>query len=292
MASERAGQVRLSTALEVRIQSVRQHLSDKEQAVANFLLADPKQFVSLSISASAARCGVSETVIIRLYRKLGYEGFHAFKIDIAQSLTEGGGSDTLSDLRSGDDVETIKRKVVAVTRQALEDSLASIDSAELTRARDVIMKARRVVVCAFGGSASVALDLVHKLMKLGIVATLLSDSHMQAMAAAIIGPDDLLIAISHSGNSRDIVDALQVARSRGARTLIITGFPHAPATKVADIVIYAPCRETNYQTDAMTSRIVQLAVVDTLYVAITFANKERATAFIHETSVAAAKKKL
>lgn len=284
-------QVRLSTALEARINGIRHDLSDKEQSVAAFLLSDPKEFVSLSISALASRCGVSETVIIRLYRKLGYDGFHQFKIDIAQSLTEAS-PNTLGDLKSGDDMETVKRKVFAITRQALEDALPSVDSEQLVAARDALLHAQRVVLIAFGGSASVALDFTHKLLKLGILATVQSDAHMQAMSAALLGPGDVLMAISHSGNSRDIVEALEIAHGNGARTILISGFPRSPATKAADINLYTVCRETKYQTDAMTSRLVQLAVLDTLMVSMIFADKERATASIHATSVAAAKKKL
>lgn len=284
-------QVRLSTALEARISGIRHDLSDKEQSVASFLLSDPKEFVSLSISALAARCRVSETVIIRLYRKLGYDGFHQFKIDIAQSLTEAS-AESLGDLKSGDNVETIKKKVFAITRQALEDSIAMVDSEQIAAARDALLEARRVVVVAFGGSASVALDFVHKLLKLGILASMQQDTHMQAMSAAVLGPGDVLMAISHSGNSRDIVETLEIARRQGARTVLVTGFPRSPATKAADVSIFSVCRETKYQTDAMTSRIVQLAVLDTLMVSMIFADKERATASIHATSVAAARKKL
>jgi DNA-binding MurR/RpiR family transcriptional regulator len=284
-------QVRLNTALEARISGVRHDLSDKEQAVASFLLSDPKEFISLSISALAARCRVSETVIIRLYRKLGYDGFHQFKIDIAQSLTEAS-VDALGDLKTGDDVETIKKKVFAITRQALEDSISMVDSDQLAAARDALLSARQVVVVAFGGSASVGLDFVHKLLKLGIIASLQQDAHMQAMSAAVLNPTDVLMAISHSGNSRDIVEALEIARQQGATTVLLTGFPRSPATKAADINIYSVCRETKYQTDAMTSRVVQLAVLDTLMVSMIFADKERASASIHATSVAAARKKL
>ncbi|HWI66562.1 MAG TPA: MurR/RpiR family transcriptional regulator [Symbiobacteriaceae bacterium] len=284
-------QVRLSTALEARINGIRHDLSDKEQSVANFLLSDPKEFVSLSISALAARCGVSETVIIRLYRKLGYDGFHQFKIDIAQSLTETS-VERLGALTSDDGMETIKRKVFAITRQALEDSISMVDSEQLTLARDALLKARRVVVVAFGGSASVGLDFVHKLLKLGVIASLQQDAHMQAMSAAVLGHGDVLMAISHSGNSRDVVEALEIASQQGAKTILVTGFPRSPATRAADICLYSVCRETKYQTDAMTSRIVQLAVLDTLTVSMIFADKERAQASIHATSVAAARKKL
>jgi RpiR family transcriptional regulator, carbohydrate utilization regulator len=283
--------VRLSSAWEARIRSIHHDLSEKERSVATFLLSDPKEFVSLSISALATRCGVSETVIIRLYRKLGYDGFHQFKIDIAQSLT-GAAPESLGDLKVGDDMEMVKRKVFAITRQALEDSLSSVDSDQLAAARDALLRARRVVVVAFGGSAPVGLDFVHKLLKLGIIAVMESDAHKQVMAAALLGPGDVLMAISHSGNSRDIVEALELARSKGATTLLLTGFPRSPATRAADISLYSICRETAYQTDAMTSRIVQLAVLDTLMVAMIFADKERASATVHETSVAAARKKL
>lgn len=290
MAAE-ARSIRLGPVLEAKLQGLREKLSDKEQAVAGFLTSDPQGFVALSISALASRCGVSETVIIRLYRKLGYEGFHQFKIDIAQSLTEAA-PEGLGNLKTGDSLDTIKRKVFAITRQALEDSVESVSSSELERALEALKSANRVVVAAFGGSSSVGLDLVHKLLKLGIIATLHSDPHMQAMSATIMGPGDVLVAISHSGNSRDIVEALEIARHRGVTTILLTGFPHSPAAKAAEITLVAVSRETEYQTDSMTSRIVQLAVVDTLYVAMIFAQKETALTTIRETSVAAAKKKL
>ncbi|HLO03482.1 MAG TPA: MurR/RpiR family transcriptional regulator [Symbiobacteriaceae bacterium] len=284
-------QVRLTSAWEVRVRSLRHDLSKKEQAVADFLLSEPKEFVSLSISALAARCRVSETVIIRLYRKLGYDGFHQFKIDIAQSLTETA-PDTLGDLHAGDDMATIHKKVFAITRQALEDSLAAVDTAQLTIARDVLLGAKRVVVAAFGGSAPVGLDFAHKLLKLGILALTEWDGHKQLMAASILGPGDVLVAVSHSGGSREIIETLELASRQGATTILVTGFPRSPATRAAHINLFAICRETQFQTDAMTSRIVQLAVLDTLIVSMIFANKERATATIHETSFAAARKKL
>lgn len=284
-------EVRLGPALEARLQSVWDRLSDKEQVVATFLRRDPKGFVSHSISALAASCGVSETVVIRLYRKLGYSGFHQFKIDIAQSLTEVG-PEQPGALRFGDDIETIKRKVFAVTREALEESVDAVETEQLRRAVDALLGARRVVVAAFGGSAPVGLDLTHKLLKQGIVATFYSDSHMQVMAATVFGPGDVLVAVSHSGNSRDIVEALEMARERGATTLLITGFPLSPAAKVADIVLVAVAREREYQADSITSRIVQLAVIDTLYIAMIFAQKEAGLAAVRATSVAAARKKL
>lgn len=283
--------VQLGPVLQAKLQGIRPRLSEKEQSVAAYLESDPQEFISHSISAAAARCGVSETVIIRLYRKLGYEGYHQFKIDIAQSLTEVS-PEGLGSLRTGDSVETIKRKVFAMSRQALEESLESVNGAALERTRDALLAASRIIVVAFGGSASVGMDLVHKLLKLGLVATLHTDAHMQAMAATVLGPKDVLIAISHSGNSRDVVDAIELARARGAQTILITGFPHSPAAKAAAINLVAVSRETEYQTDSMTSRIVQLAVVDTLYVALIFAQKEIATATIHQTSLAAARKKL
>lgn len=290
MAAE-ISELHLSSAWEARIGSLRHDLSQKEQGVATFLLSEPKEFVSLSISALAARCKVSETVIIRLYRKLGYDGFHQFKIDIAQSLTEAA-PDSLGDLNVGDEMATIHKKVFAITRQALEDSLTAIDPAQLAIARDVLLAAKRIVVVAFGGSAPVGLDFAHKLLKLGILAVTEWDSHKQLMAASILEPGDVMLAVSHSGGSREIVEALELASRQGATTILVTGFPRSPATRAAHINLFAICRETQYQTDAMTSRIVQLAVLDTLIVSMIFADKERATATIHETSFAAARKKL
>jgi len=285
------GGLRVSTALETRIHALKGALSEKEQAVANFLLSNPQEFISLSISDIAARCGVSETVVLRLYRKLGYSGFHEFKIDVARSLTEAEG-DLYEEIHSQDEMATLKRKVFAVARQALEDALEGVDAEALTRARDALLGARRVVLGGFGASAAVALDAAHKLMKLGIVATPIWDSHLQSMAAAVLGPGDVFWAISHSGNSRDIVETLELARARGATTIVMTGFPASPAAKAAEIVLHSICRETKYQTDAMSSRLVQLAIVDTLYVSMLLHGRETTARNVHATSLAAAKKKL
>ena len=153
------------------------------------------------------------------------------------------------------------------------------------------MSTRRADIYGVGGSDPLALDAYHKFLKLGIQAVALSDGDLMAMSSALLGSGDVALGISHTGASRDVTDALNRAKGNGATTIAITHRPTSPITKVADITLVTAAKQTAFRSDASSSRIAQLTIIDTLYVGVAHTNHERSRQMIERTREATAAKR-
>lgn len=149
--------------------------------------------------------------------------------------------------------------------------------------RQKICEANKIVVFGLGNSASIAIDACHKFLRTGLNAVSYSDNHMQVIAASHLTPKDVVIGVSHSGSSKDIVEALKRARECGATTISITNKGKSPILKYSYIVLSTSSQETEYNILALNSRIVQLAIVDTLYFYVVYNRSDQAIESIKET---------
>jgi DNA-binding MurR/RpiR family transcriptional regulator len=147
----------------------------------------------------------------------------------------------------------------------LEKTKKSIDPDALESCCNAILKSNNILVCGLGNSASVAIDASHKIFRLGLNAHSYTDNHLQSIAAAHTDENSVVIGISHSGESRDIIEALQIAKQNGATTIAITNFGKSPIDKYSDIILHTVSDETNYRILGLSSRIAQLAIIDTIY---------------------------
>ncbi len=274
----------------VRIRGTYDSLRTAEQRVADFILKYPDDLIYLTVTELAEKTNTSESTVVRLCQKIGYKGYQEFKIMLARDLVEPS-SAIYEQIDPKDTLEQIKTKVFQANAQALQDTIEVLQDAELERAVAAIAHARKVDVYGVGGSASIAIDAYHKLLKLGIPAVALSDGDMMAMSASLLGEGDVVLAISHTGASRDVTDALGRARGNGATTICITHRSTSPITKVADIRLYTAAKETAFRSDAMSSRIAQLSIIDTLYVGIALSDHDRSLEMVKKTREATASKR-
>jgi DNA-binding MurR/RpiR family transcriptional regulator len=274
----------------VRIHGTYDALRTAEQRVADFILGHAEELIYLTVTELAERTQTSESTVVRLCQKIGYRGYQEFKILLARDLV--GPTETVyEEIGPSDDLPTLKAKVFQANAQALKDTIEVLADDELERAVAVISKARRVEVYGIGGSAPLALDAYHKFMKLGISCTWLNDSDLMAMSSALLQPGDVALGISHTGASRDVCDAMESAQRAGATTVCITHRATSPITKVSNIRLYTAAKETAFGSDAMSSRIAQLTIIDTLYAGIANADYDKALATIQKTREASAGKR-
>ncbi len=166
---------------------------------------------------------------------------------------------------------------------SLELTKKALDPDALSAAANAICSARKIVLFGLGNSASVALDASHKFIRAGLNAAACSDNHMQMIVASHLSEGDVAIGVSHSGSSRDIVEALKVAREHGAKTIAITNVGKSPINKAADVVLNTSSAETSYSILALNSRIAHLAIIDTLYYYVVFNLSDKAIESIKET---------
>jgi DNA-binding MurR/RpiR family transcriptional regulator len=261
-------------------------LGSAEQKVANFVLNSPKQLIPLSISELAKACDTSEATITRFSRKMGYEGYQQLKIAVAQES----GSPVRSDISIDDQPFDILEKVCDDIYCSLEKTKKAIDKNSLKIVCKKILASKNVLIFGLGNSASVATDAAHKLLRIGINAHAYTDNHMQAIAAAHSNEDCIAIGISHSGSSKDIVRTLELCRHNGSVTVALTNYGKSPIYRVSDYVLNTIADETNYTILGLSSRISQLAIIDTIY-SYLVCNLEDAKESIHLTEEALQSKK-
>ncbi|NLV85540.1 MAG: MurR/RpiR family transcriptional regulator, partial [Spirochaetales bacterium] len=207
--------------LMLKMQTLRKSLSQTEQKVIDFILAHPREVIYLSITGLAEKSGVSDATIVRVCKRIGMQGYQDLKVNLAQDIVSPLES-IHEELKDGDGPERILEKVFNSAIHTLEYTRRIASAGSLEKAAGMLASAEAVIIFGLGNSHAVAVDLMHKLMRLGIHATAFTDSHMQAIAATHTGPRDVIVAISHSGSSRDVVDAAELAKKQGARVISIS----------------------------------------------------------------------
>lgn len=257
----------------VRIRALLPSLAPASRQVAQQVLADPAAVASLTITELSAASGVSEASTLRFCRAIGFRGYPDLRLTLATEMGRAQGSGQNgrvvgSDIAPNDDLNTVIEKISYADARAVEETAGQLDVATLELVVDALTRARRIDVYGVGASAFVALDFQQKLHRIGRVAFAWSDTHIALTSAALLGPDDVAVGISHTGVTRDTIDALTEARGRGATTVALTNFPRSPIARVADHVLTTAARETTYRSGATASRIAQLTVVDCVFVGV------------------------
>ncbi|OWR00344.1 MurR/RpiR family transcriptional regulator [Sphingopyxis witflariensis] len=250
--------------------------------IADYILARPEGIVRMSITELADAVGVSEGSIVNFCRGIGLSGFQHLKLSLAREIVEPV-QFIHEDVARDDDMDMICRKVFHSGIQALRDSLSVLDPQSLARAVDAIRTAKRVEIYGIGSSAPMAEDTHYRMLRIGLDARVVTDSHVQAISASRCDPDVAVLTISHSGATHETVAATRLAKEAGARTIVITNFARSPIQAYADVVLFTMARETRFRTEAMTSRIAQLCVADALIAALALADYDRSTETLRQT---------
>ncbi len=241
-----------------------QRFSDKEKKIADFVLNDPKNIIHLTINQIADELGLAESTIFRFCQRIGFKGFQAFKISLAAEVVAPL-KDIHEQIEEGDSVRSVTEKVFRSNINTLEETLQIIDAEAMESASYAIMKARKTEFFGSGGSAMIAMDGYHKFIRLGLLVSMNLDSHMQLMAASQLQKDDVAIVISHSGSTTDVLDVLRVLKEKEVTIICVTNFGKSPLSKDADIALYTVSEETDFRSEALSSRIAQLSLIDALY---------------------------
>lgn len=243
-------------------------LSDSQKNVADYVLNHADKVMLSSLSDLARAVNVSETTVIRFLHKLNYSSYQVFRVNIAQELSRNTPEAIYDDVTEHDSVGDIVKKVVQTTVESIKNSAGIIDADQLEKMIHKIAVSRRVLIIGVGATAAIAFDFQHKLLKLGIDATFCSDPHIINIRCLNLTPDDLLIALSHSGESREILDGVKYARQAKCPVACITSYANSSLVRQSDCTVLSSSVETQYRSDAMTSRIIQLTIIDMVYVSL------------------------
>lgn len=251
------------------LQQLHQHkhtLRKSERKVCDYVLANLNQIIHLRIVDLAAAANVSEPTVVRFCRAVGCQGFQDFKLSLAQHQATQREFEAFQ-IADGDSIADLGIKVFDATLATLSQVRDALNPESIEAAITAITHAKRVEFYGFGASAAVAADAQHKFFRLQISSNVYSDPHIQTMSAMSLTPDDVVVAISQSGQTRALIEALRLANQAGACTITLapSGSPVARESKIAisidaeeEVEIYTP----------LSSRIAHLVVIDLLAVGV------------------------
>lgn len=262
-AQQPAGAATSAIDIVSRIQRVESSLSPAERRVAETVRQDFEAATRLTIAALARRAGVSQPTVTRFCRSVGSRSFGEFKIQLAITLTVAAAY-LKSDRVFDDDAGQLAHAIMINAANAIREGLDQLDTAALSAAIEALATSRRIEIYGQGsGSAAIVEDARLRLFRLSIPVAAYSDGHQQRMSAATLGPGDAVFAISNSGRSKPVIEAVEIAHSFGATTIALTR-PGTPLADAADIVITVTVPEVSDVLRPTPSRYAHMAIVDTI----------------------------
>lgn len=237
-----------------------------EQKVASVVLAEPALVVGYGMAKLAEAAGVSEPTVMRFCTGLGFDGFQAFKLGLAQALAIGIPV-THSAIEPDDSVAAMAAKIFDHTLSSLDRARRSLDTAAVARAVDLLVDASNVLFVGFGASGIIAQDAQQQGVLFGVPCAAPIDLHQQYMAAAMANRGTVVVAISNTGRTSSVLDVTEAAKANGAAVIAVTGGP-GPLADLADLVLVLRTFEDTDIYTPTVSRLAGLVLVDVLATAV------------------------
>ena len=246
-----------------RIHASYYQLTAAERKVADYVLQQYEQVQFMSITQLADECGIAEATVSRFCRTLKLKGFNAFKIELARHSVSAEPAG-----RRGEPADGVAGRSQEVGRLAVDAVNQTIELAESDRllgAVELFEKAPHVMCIGSGGSMIMASAFANMFSMADPKFYAVADSHSQMSAAATMGQKDVIVLFSYSGSTTGGVQVLELAKSRGIATVLITRYPKSPAAKLADVVLRCGSNEGPFQSGSVPAKIAQLVVMDLLF---------------------------
>ncbi|WP_329459508.1 MurR/RpiR family transcriptional regulator [Streptomyces sp. NBC_01497] len=273
-----------------RIRELLPGLPEAQRTTAGLILDDPAAAARMTILDLADACGVSTGSITRFCRTLSLPGYSALRLalasDTGRNEHETWQANIGRDISESEDIHAVASAISAGVRHTVGETLARVDLAAVERAAATIAAARRVEICGAGGSGSIAAEFQQRVYRIGVPAWWSADTQVALTGAALLGPRDVLLAVSHSGLTREITDLAAEAASRGATTVAVVGDPESPLARRVDTVLATTVTHEGPAGHTILSRHAQMAVLDLLYIAVAQRTYDQSTEAMAATSEA------
>ncbi|MBQ8350877.1 MAG: MurR/RpiR family transcriptional regulator [Clostridia bacterium] len=273
----------------LQAQSLYADMGKAERRVADWLLSHPGEVLPYAIRELATACETSEATIVRFSRRLGFNGYQELKLSLASEAEK---KIIAPNITADDTCFDVFEKICNDAYLSLERTKKTLSAEGMAAAADAIASASRVVLIGLGSSASVAQDASDKLLRACCNSASYGDTHMQTVAVSRLVPGDVLIGISHSGSSKDIVDAMRIAKERGATTISITSKEKSPITRQSDIVLLTDTEEVRHSSLGLSAHLSRLLVLDALCYRVVYKNEEKVREVLRATETSLRSKRV
>lgn len=284
--SEEENALPQSNSVEIRLRDAKPAMTRVERAVAEYVEPRMAEVPALSIKQLAQRSGTSEASVLRFCKTLGYRGYRDFVLSLSAALgsqEEDAGGKKYTDIRPGDSLTTIIENVSFNNRRSIEDTLTVLDGQEVARAVALLGAAPRADWYGLGASGLVCQDAQQKFMRINKRCQAYVDGHGMQTAAALLGPWDVAVLVSNSGTTAEILDALELVKASGAKSIAITRYSKSLLASGVDVVLHISTPEVSFRSGAMGSRIAMLNVVDILFSGVASAQYDEIKTYLDRT---------
>lgn len=255
-----------------RINASYYQLPAAEKKVADYVLAQREQIQFMSITQLADECGVADATISRFCRSLKLKGFNAFKLEMAQHTAPSRAAQT--EQQNTDTLSGRSQEVVRLAHEAVEQTVRLMQPHQVEKAVEMIEKAQRIMCIGSGSSMILAQECANMFSTVTGKFFAVADTHTQISTVATMGTDDIIFLFSYSGATTGGISILELAKSRGVKTILVTRFRKSPAAKLADVVLCCGSNEGPYQFGSVPAKIAQLVVIDFLFQEYCYRNRE------------------
>ena len=263
-------------------------LTAADRQIAQFIIDHPNEMLGMSSAALAEATGRSQSSVVKFSQKLGYGGYQQLKLAVnkAKALEGHAPAGVIhGTIDASDSYVTILQKLIGSKLLSMRETTAANGEETIDSALDALVGARKIQLAGVGASSLVAKDFSYKLLKLGRTVLLDSDPHIQSSHASALDGSDVLVALSHSGRSVEILRIAELAKQRGATIVSVTGLQPNPLLEMADISLYTVADEERVRSSAITSRDAQLMLMDMLFILL-LRRQSDAYDYIHRSEAA------
>lgn len=271
----------------MKINQVAEDLPFSERKVARYVSENLSCMVGLSVEELARRSGSSQAAVVRFCKKLGCKGYRDFSIQLVTELAiaQNASTDkgTYSDIQEGDPAENVIRNVCRHNIQAIEDTFSLIEPEIVESTAEKMFHAKRLDLYAIAASNLVAQDAQQKFMRINKRITAYSDPHLQLSSAASLTPEDVAIALSWSGETREVLEAANLAKRNGAFLVAITRYGRVSLAEIADVHFGLSAPEMAIRSGAMSSRIAQMTMIDILFSCVVSRHYQETVPYLERT---------
>ncbi|NOU52330.1 MurR/RpiR family transcriptional regulator [Pseudoalteromonas sp. JBTF-M23] len=258
----------------VKIKALKPSLSSSEAKLADFTLNSGSKIRFLSSVELARQAGVSQSSVVKFAQKLGYKGFPAFKLAVIDDLNlQTQQPESINtQISHSDSIDLIAKKLLSNQQNILHETHKLNDSIQFEKAIATIKSAKKILLCAVGGSFPMAQDFALKLQKLGLPAIAQTDELTAASYMATMGKDDLLIAISDSGQSKTVLKVTKQAKNNDCTVLSLSRYGSNPLNEMSCIQLFNVIGDEPIKHASILTRTSQSYLIDVLFTGLTQSN--------------------
>jgi Transcriptional regulators len=250
------------------VESKKPNMTKLELKISDCIFSNTESVIRMPITSLAKLCAVSDATIVRYVRKLGYAGYNDFKVALAQEISPKSAIESImptGSISRDDTIETIAKKYYEINLQSLQHTMSLMNYKEIENAAKMIVSAKKLHFLGIGYSGIAAQDTKYNFMRIGFDTDAYTDGHTMIMICSIIDKTDVVFAISHSGDTFELVNSLKAAKQNGAGIICVTSNQNAKIAEYADSLITYVSTETKFQTGSIPAKIAQYFVLELIY---------------------------